>query len=368
MKKVKKYILLFVLMHIMVSVAEIQYEEDYHLTAPIVPLNVITKGRSFVADYLSRQVVSATIEVSGDSVARTYSRSVDFSGDIKSGRVIVGSLASMNQRITDSGALEFSAVRMGGVYAITLSIKYMTVDGRVAFLGRQQHYTDNERSLNKTVVHYSINPTLAVSDIRGDTVTAKYVSTSGFGDQGGELTIGMIGNTTVAYLPKDFLDTTGSLVFLRGGFQDKLTAVNISTGEQSEGVKAFLSISRFYSGDIANLGTINTLSSDDLRFHLFGREYQNVIYGRIPPFDFVSSGIKESVDLSIPVYNIHGHEIRRINPKKVLIRRMDSQDFEEISPNEKGSYNVSLPEGSEYRLILEYGILDWEQSPYAGKG
>ncbi len=348
------------------------YPETAFSTAPLVPIEIGVKGRQFVTDYLIDKIESIVISVNGSSVVQPYARNVYLADYYRSGKVTRGSLDSINALIT-SEPIKLKMFSSKSQYSLNIEVNYLTRDGRVAFVGQYQTTTDRLSSFIGVEMYVSMNPTLALSlGEKGTYIqSAKYI----FEEPNGasvELATSIITTSEGVMVPvvlihSYLLGTSGYLTAtLENGV---VTAINLSTGQKLGGVEATVTLGRYVSSDIVNIGTIKTFTNLDLGNITSAQVSEGKFYGRVPVIDFRTvTGIKENVDFTLPVFNTRGiMESYRIGTQTVWVKKIGgTSGFIEI-PAAKGGYDINLPPG-EYRLILDFKIKDWSESPNSGKG
>lgn len=338
---------------------------DVSATAPVVPLDVLTKGNQAVGHYLMVGVDHIDTVVSGPSVVNKIGRYFSLPELKNLGYVHRGSFVELSDAMANAEYSMSVIPTPQGYYDIKMDLTYYTADNREGLKG--SGWLNVWRQNGKLVVgkfepYVWINQSVAVRFTKCIN-NAMWISKDGNSQE----------------LPIRWEDPSSALVIVPGqAFQDgflavadclgNVTAWNLETGETIIGdrIAAVLGMTR--SGDFHPI--FNTIDASGVSAYRVGGK---MIYGHVALTEVVlDTPVKDTFDLGVTPWG----STDKIYPTEVFITpiALDGGDGgvigkEYLVPSIGGvKWFFSLPEGKYHIRMMFPQIIDWSKGGGVGKG
>lgn len=334
-------------------------------TIPLVPVEVMIKGRQAIANYLGFRIDHVYLKFSGRSIASTgwYDRYFDRNQLRDMGYVHDGSFGELSDALASVPMSLEVVPTPEGYYEVMVNVTYYTDDNRESFIGVGwlDIYRDKDGNLTAGQIQpwVSVNGTVGI-EFTNDISTAKWV-----GYYGNEKDLSVwwsYDGTKIVAVPLNLLEEGNLLV---ANWDGKISGWNLSTGNVLESNQVFALLGQTRSSDIETLRNPSTIDAGGRSFYRSGDK----VFGRFPlrnvTFD---NGFKGVLDFIVPVWGSRSG----ISPAKIFITpvRLDNVPTEWVIGREyslqslsSGIFILAVPAG-EYNIRTEFdGVLDWESDP-----
>lgn len=282
--------------------------QDEFQTAPIVPEDVVIKGRDAVTSYLLKQIDYVVLSYTGRSVVGAPHRYIGREELKERGYIHAGSFTEFADVISK---IEFSheIVRTPqGYFDVSVEITARGSDGRSVLHGRG-YLDDNE-------FHpYVWIPQMVVLKADGDITGASWISPEWRNE---DLSYQYIHDNTedkwtpYIMIPVKILGAGYLVVAGQGG---NVEGVDLSTGKEVVGVRLIAVLGQVRSSDVLALKDPGTLSlnweKQDIRFY----KSNGKIYGRFPLLDVATS--QPLKEVFFPTVRVWGTD-QLVSPSRIV--------------------------------------------------
>jgi len=338
-------------------------------TVPIVPINIVCKGRQAVVDYLVPQVNHVQIDYSGGSMIPGQSRYFGPDELSQLGYTNKGSFSQLSESI-GSAPLSLSIIpRPEGYYDVRASLSFDTIDGRQALQGNgylnvQTDWKTGTLTGGEFQPWVWVNPNLMIrmpSDL--------YYSASWVGKNYAnpvQLQVYIDNDGTGIILPEQAIGDGYLLAW--DGYN--LKGYDLSNGNVLQGQQIRAVLGKIGSSDIQVIKNSSTVSLTNSTFY----SSEGKIYGRVPLTELVlDQSTSESLSPSVTVW---GTTIV-LQPDSVYVKPIGYKSGAQTEAGMSVGVEYSVPQPTSgstgWKYVLPAGIYhirvvfdsvyDWDQDP-----
>lgn len=350
--------------------------QDPSVSAPIVPIETMAKGRSTVTDYLLGKLDHINLMYSGASVVGNVSYYYDTNALANMGYAHAGSFTELSDAMS---SVQFSREVIPtpqGYYDVQVSLTYQSADNRTTMQGNGwlNIHANPDGSLwaGQFQPYVSLNSTLLVE--KSGFITAAQLVGSQY--------------ATVSQLPISYnYDNSGGIVSsiiqvpsgsLDGGYlamaagDGTVTVWDFQHDTTFTGKQAMAILGATSSSDVYSLKNPSTITGTYAQFYADNGQ----VFGRFPLLDMpTAQPIKQWAQFPVKVWGT----TTVMNPTSVVIKPLYLNDGgksglnvgQEYSlppttfPDGSVNWPISIPAGGYHIEIRFDGVLDWSQDTNA---
>lgn len=368
--KILVSVLMFVTFGLCAQVTPVYDGKQYWVSStPVVPLDVLVKGRQAIVAELVKQVETVHVSYSGQSVVSRFGTEwyLDTFALQQRGYVHRGMFTELSQALS---SVYFSGQVIQtpqGNYDVSVQISYMTGDNKLALSG--WGWLNIQRQSDGTLRADPVKPSVYMNEVAakvpGQVSAARAVGA--IWGQGQDLDFDFDGVDTIIRIPQNVLENGFLALADQNG---NVSAWDLKTGGHLQGKQLFVMLGQTVSGDIRSLVNPASLDWSDLQFFL----ENGYVFGRAPLTDLVTTiPMKEAIFFGVPVWGTK----YTIAPSNIFITPIyvdqkggsGTEGIETPLPwsDAAGAWILNIPAGG-YHIRVEFdSVLDWNSDPW-GKG
>lgn len=351
-----------VLTFVLFTFGALAQKDQDRSTLPVVPIEVVIKGKQSITSYLLLQVDHVTLRYGGASYVQDprYGTYQELDRDYlrKNGYVTSGSFSQLSDALSGIGFSAEVVPTPEKYYDVWVGIQYLTADNRQALSGggSLDIRRDNDTGelmvsefqpwvyINPQVIIQFTNPVNSVKWV-GGYGQEQYLETF-YGEDGTMSAIIPVGLIEDGYLLTS--DWSGDV----GGW-------DLATGDLLSGERIFTVLGQSRSGDTY---VVKNRLPDNAGQQFY--QYQGSIYGEFPLTELVTDHLIHNQPLSIEV-PVWGSS-KKISPSKIFITPIGGVKEEELPWDENRFIFTAFP-GVLYHIRMEFpGVRSW--GSMGGKG
>lgn len=335
---------------------------------PLVPVDVVAKGRQAVTDYLLRQVSSVEIRLSGRSLVPGTGKTDRFLSGLElsnMGYVHPGSFAELQDALSIVPFTVGVFALPGGSYDVKAQFTAFNTSGETILQGRGSllitETPEGDLQLGAPLTLWVGIPDTLEAQVPGTITAAKWVgnwdeSTADVAATPDPLTPGV---TDIA-VSAQFL---GHGVLAFADSQGNVAGWNFKTGLTIAGHEIAFFLGKAESGDVR---VLENIESPDMIGGLMFYQAAGQVYGRYPLIEFTAkNAVNESVGFGIPVWGTD-YAVRPsaafLVPVNVNVKGGGNLNVGQEYPTQvfpDGSVLIKVPPGTYHLRVVFSEVLDW---------
>lgn len=339
------------------------------LSAPIVPIETIVRGRQAIADFLTIKTDHATLGLSGSSVVAPDNRYYDMQALSNLGYIHRGSFREFSDALANVPFNPDVIATPEGRYDVRVEVTSYTSDGRTALHG--WGYLNINTLPDGNLVAGTFEPYVSINDVIAVRFPkcinrALWIPKDGFqpeelpifGDSEGCLTI-----------VQDRMLENGVLAV--ADYNGEVSGWELNGGKKVEGKHVFALLGQTRSGSILPLKSPakNIIDvGDQVSFY----KYNGLVYGQMPLIEQAfDAAVKDYFTLEVSVWN----STEKARPTQVFVtpiiiygpaNGLELYKEYEVGITDQGQIGLGLPAGTYHIRTVFKGLHSWAE--LGGKG